>query len=383
MLVARRELRADPVRQLVHPPERRRRDHHVRLRLHADGRTAGGSTTVVDADGLRGAGRRARSTAARLLPPDPGWPGLAPPAPASGAGGRRRRDRAGVSRTERARAGPRLRRRGRRAGDGRLLPHAYQLARRSRTRPASPCAAPATEAAMDGIARAGGGATGCARAGVARRLADLDGARARRARGGEGARRRRPGRAAAGPLRGRAGAVRGRGPAEHLAVVRLQRQGGQRRRSFARARRRRSSTRRSRSSTTPLGRDAIGLPFDAEGTPEAPARAGPGRASRPRSPTTGAPPPRPATASTGHALRRAPARARSPTNLRLLPAGRRRPRRPRWTGRWPTRPWPPWSPASSGGCWSPTSGTPGCSTRDAGDDRPDPQRRVARSRTAR
>ena len=29
----------------------------VRLRLHLDGRTAGGSTTVTDADGLRGAGR--------------------------------------------------------------------------------------------------------------------------------------------------------------------------------------------------------------------------------------------------------------------------------------------------------------------------------------
>ena len=35
----------------------------------------------------------------------------------------------------------------------------------------------------------------------------------------------------------------------------------------------------------------------------------------------------------------------------------------RSTGRPPTRPSPSWSPASSGACWCPTSGTPACSTR--------------------
>jgi predicted Zn-dependent protease len=57
----------------------------VRLRLHADGRTASGSTTVTTDDGLAGLVLRTRE-AARLLPPDPGWPGLAPPAPLGGEG---------------------------------------------------------------------------------------------------------------------------------------------------------------------------------------------------------------------------------------------------------------------------------------------------------
>jgi predicted Zn-dependent protease len=52
----------------------------VRLRLHTDGRTASGSSTVVDAEGLGGLVERTLA-AARLCPPDPQWPGLAPPAP--------------------------------------------------------------------------------------------------------------------------------------------------------------------------------------------------------------------------------------------------------------------------------------------------------------
>jgi predicted Zn-dependent protease len=51
----------------------------VRLRLHLDGRTAAGSTTIASADGLGGLVGRTIA-AARLCPPDPGWPGLAPPA---------------------------------------------------------------------------------------------------------------------------------------------------------------------------------------------------------------------------------------------------------------------------------------------------------------
>jgi predicted Zn-dependent protease len=52
----------------------------VRLRLHAGGRTATGSTTVTDADGLRGLVGRTLAAAA-LCPPDPQWPGLAAPGP--------------------------------------------------------------------------------------------------------------------------------------------------------------------------------------------------------------------------------------------------------------------------------------------------------------
>jgi len=52
----------------------------VRLRLHHEGRTAAGSTTITDADGLRDLVDRT-VTAARLCPPDPLWPGLAPLAP--------------------------------------------------------------------------------------------------------------------------------------------------------------------------------------------------------------------------------------------------------------------------------------------------------------
>ncbi|MFI5932936.1 TldD/PmbA family protein [Actinoplanes sp. NPDC051494] len=49
----------------------------VRLRLHVDGRTAGGSTTVTDADGLRSLVERTIA-AARLCPPDQAWSGLTP-----------------------------------------------------------------------------------------------------------------------------------------------------------------------------------------------------------------------------------------------------------------------------------------------------------------
>jgi predicted Zn-dependent protease len=49
----------------------------VRLRLHVDGRTAAGGSTIVDDDGLRALVERTLA-AARLAPLDPQWPGLAP-----------------------------------------------------------------------------------------------------------------------------------------------------------------------------------------------------------------------------------------------------------------------------------------------------------------
>jgi predicted Zn-dependent protease len=57
----------------------------VRLRLHLDGRTATGATTVTSADGLRDLVERTLA-ASRLCPPDPGWPGLTAPAPLAGEG---------------------------------------------------------------------------------------------------------------------------------------------------------------------------------------------------------------------------------------------------------------------------------------------------------
>ncbi|GGK00553.1 hypothetical protein GCM10010123_33090 [Pilimelia anulata] len=58
----------------------------VSLRLHLDGRTVTGSTTLTGDDGLAGLVARARASA-ELCPPDPHWPGLSPAAPAAGAAG--------------------------------------------------------------------------------------------------------------------------------------------------------------------------------------------------------------------------------------------------------------------------------------------------------
>ncbi len=51
----------------------------VRLRLHREGRTATGSTTLTVTEALRDLVERTVA-ASRLCPPDPGWPGLAQPA---------------------------------------------------------------------------------------------------------------------------------------------------------------------------------------------------------------------------------------------------------------------------------------------------------------
>jgi predicted Zn-dependent protease len=54
----------------------------VRVRIHLDGRTAAGSTTLTDETGLAAlVGRTA--DAVRVAPLDPGWPGLAPPSAAA------------------------------------------------------------------------------------------------------------------------------------------------------------------------------------------------------------------------------------------------------------------------------------------------------------
>ena len=167
----------------------------VRLRLHADGRTAAGSTTLTDADGLASLVERTIA-AARLSPPDPGWPGLAPPAPLPAGAGAVDEATAGASPAVRA---AQVRDFIRAAGG-------LETAGYCRTGSVSAAFANSAgqsvegrtaEAAMDGIARAGG-ADGVARLAVGR-LADLDGAAlgaqaAAKARAGAGAVELPPGR---------------------------------------------------------------------------------------------------------------------------------------------------------------------------------------------
>jgi predicted Zn-dependent protease len=143
----------------------------VRLRLHLDGRTAGGSTTVTDAAGLQGLVERTIA-AARLSPPDRAWPGLTPPTPLHTAPGF---DEATAA------AGPHER--AARVRDFVQAAGGLETAGFCRTTYASGGFANtagqavegrSAEAAMDGIARLDG-ADGVARR-AGNRLADLDGA---------------------------------------------------------------------------------------------------------------------------------------------------------------------------------------------------------------
>ncbi|MFI5832473.1 TldD/PmbA family protein [Micromonospora sp. NPDC051300] len=143
----------------------------VQLRLHVDGRTAAGGGSRVDPDGLAALVERTRA-AARLVPPDPAWPGLTAPVPVPSGRGvdestafaspdeRAARVRAFVEAVEGLEAAGYCRTSYR---SGAFVNSAGQSA-----------VGRAAEAAMDGIARAGG-ADGVARL-CADRLADLDGA---------------------------------------------------------------------------------------------------------------------------------------------------------------------------------------------------------------
>lgn len=145
----------------------------VRLRLHVDGRTAGGSTTVTDAEGLQALVERTVA-AARLSPPDTTWPGLTAPTPLSADADS---DFDGAT----ADAGPQER--AARVRDFVQAAGKLETAGFCRTTYASGGFANtlgqavqgrSAEAAMDGIARLDG-ADGVARRAAAR-LADLDGA---------------------------------------------------------------------------------------------------------------------------------------------------------------------------------------------------------------
>jgi len=143
----------------------------VRLRLHLDGRTAAGSTTVTDAAGLESLVERTIA-ASRLSPPDQTWPGLTQPSPL--------RPTPGYDEATAA-AGPSER--AARVRDFVQAADGLETAGFCRTTYSSggfantagqAVAGRAAEAAMDGIARLDG-ADGVARR-AAGRLADLDGA---------------------------------------------------------------------------------------------------------------------------------------------------------------------------------------------------------------
>ncbi len=148
----------------------------VRLRLHVDGRTAGGSTTVVDGAGLEALVQRTLD-GSRLLPGDPGWPGLAPTAPIARPGSY---DEATATATPAERA-----ERVRAVVDAAGGLETAGYCRTSRTVAAfanslgQSVGGAFTEAALDTIARARGRAGRAPADGVARlastRLADLDG----------------------------------------------------------------------------------------------------------------------------------------------------------------------------------------------------------------
>ena len=149
----------------------------VRLRLHVGGRTAGGSTTVVGDAGLDALVRRTLD-GGRLLPADPGWPGLAPPAPVAHRGSY---DEGTATATPAERAD-----RVRAVVDAAGGLETAGYCRTSRTVAAfanslgQSVEGAFTEAALDTIARAAGSAGAAPADGVARlastRLADLDGA---------------------------------------------------------------------------------------------------------------------------------------------------------------------------------------------------------------
>lgn len=143
----------------------------VRLRLHAAGRTASGSTTVTTPDGLTALVERTLA-ASQLLPADPGWPGLTPPTAPVGDGNydpdtaeadpaaRAKLVRDFVDATQGLTAAGYCRTTGLWASFGNTAGHLISGA--------------SSSVAVDGIARAGG-ADGVARtAGV--RLGDVDGA---------------------------------------------------------------------------------------------------------------------------------------------------------------------------------------------------------------
>ncbi len=199
----------------------------VRLRLHADGRTAAGTTTIVDTQGLHGLVERTVA-AARLAPPDPQWPGLAPPAstlplPPVDEATAQADPAARAARVRDFVA----------AADG-LETAGYCSTLRLATAFANSAGMSAEAvsalAAMDAIARAGIGRRGI----PARQLTTVRSGRrpAGRSRGDQGPGQPATAGAAARPLRGGARTDRGRRSAENLAFYAFNGKAVNERRSF-------------------------------------------------------------------------------------------------------------------------------------------------------
>ncbi|MEV1285754.1 metallopeptidase TldD-related protein [Micromonospora sp. NPDC049679] len=286
----------------------------VRLRLHVDGRTATGSTTIVTDEGLRGLVERTLS-AARLCPPDPAWPGLAPPAPVTGTGNwdeataqaspdeRAARVRAFVDAAGGLEA----------AGYCRTLHTAGGFANTA----GQSASGRTAEAAMDGIARAGG-LDGTARLATGR-LADLDGAVL-------GARAATKARAGAAPVElppGRYEVVLEPTAVadmlQNFAMFGFNGKAYNERRSFAEP-----GAQQFDPAITlvddPLGATDLGLPFDAEGTPKRRVALVEGgvTAAVAHDRRTAA---EAGTESTGHAVPGGTSGGGTPLNLRLAPSG--------------------------------------------------------------
>jgi predicted Zn-dependent protease len=234
----------------------------VRLRLHAEGRTAAGSTTLTSADGLAGLVSRTVE-AARLCPPDPGWPGLAPAAPRVSAGNwdEATAQASPDDRAERVRGFVDAAGGLETAGYCRTRHWAGAFANSAGQSITGRC----SEAAVDGIARLDG-ADGVAKQSSVR-LADLDGAVL-------GTRAAAKARAGAGPVDlppGRYEVVlEPTAVLDVLAILSVYGFGGKayaERRSFAEP-----GAQQFDSAITivddPLGRGGLGPPFDIEGTPK-------------------------------------------------------------------------------------------------------------------
>ncbi|WP_329104305.1 metallopeptidase TldD-related protein [Micromonospora sp. NBC_01699] len=283
----------------------------LRLRLHVDGRTAAGSSTVVTDEGLRVLVERTVA-AARLCPPDPAWPGLAPASPvAPGNWDSATAHASPDERADRVRAFVDAAGGLETAGYCRTVNWAGAFANSA----GQAVTGRSAEAAMDGIARTGG-IDGVARRNTGR-LSDLDGAVL-------GARAAAKARAGAAPIElapGRYEVVLEPTAVvdilQNLAIFGFNGKAYNERRSFAEP-----GVAQFDPAITLVddALDTLGLPYDTEGTPKrrvALVERGVTRTvthDRRTAAEAGA-------TSTGHALAGGPSFGAVPTNLRLLPDG--------------------------------------------------------------
>ena len=321
--------------------------------MHRDGRTISGSSTVADESGFQALVERTVA-AARLAPLDPAWPGLAPPAdPATVAPPDPAT--ANASPDDRAARGQGVRRRRRRPGDRRLLPHGPLDGRAAPTRPASPSPARAPTSAWP--ASPGGRA---ATAWPGRRPVGWPTSTAPSSAPGPRPRRNAGVDAVEIPPARYEVVLEPTAVADILEAFSMygfNAKAVAERRSFVRVGEAQfdpavtsSTTRRRRGRrSTPRARRASASCSSTAGTTVALTH------DRRTAADAGA-------TSTGHGVGLGVVRRRRPPPHAARAATRRRRRPPRSTGRSSTPPPPSWSPGSSGGSWSPTSGTPACST---------------------